>query len=214
MVAEGASGAGKERVMEMELIVISEAKLKVMLTAEDVRRYELSGRTIDGESPETRRLLRGLLDEVKSKTGFDASGERVLVQLYPSRGGGCELFVTKLGKIGAEEQERGSAARRETALCELRTAVFSFSSAGAMLAVCRRLFNVGYALLSAAYADERGGFWLVLQENARRGELPSKLAFVEEFGQRRRGAGELSYIKEHGRCIVPSDAVGRLGRLA
>ena len=198
----------------MELIVISDGKLKVMLTAQDMRRYELGSRTIDGESPETRRWLRGLLDEVKSRTGFDASGERVLVQLYPSKGGGCELFVTKLGKSGIEEKERECEVRRETALCELRTAIFSFPSVKEMLAVCRRLYSVGYALLSAAYAAENGEFWLVLQESARRGELPGRLAFVEEFGRRRRGAGELSYIKEHGRCIAPSDAVGRLGRLA
>lgn len=198
----------------MELIVISEGRLKVMLTAEDVRRYELGGRTIDGESPETRRQLRSLLDEVKSKTGFDASGERVLLQLYPSRGGGCELFVTKLGKVGTDAEEKDSPPRRENGYFELRTVVYSFASAGAMLAVCRRLLELGYAWLSAAYTGERGDFWLVLQENARRGDLPSRLAFVEEFGERRRGAGELAYIKEHGRCIVPSDAVGRLGRLA
>ena len=42
----------------MELIVISDARLKVMLTAEDVRRYELGGRTVSGESPEVKRVLR------------------------------------------------------------------------------------------------------------------------------------------------------------
>ncbi len=201
----------------MELIVISDAKLKVMLSAEDVRRYELGGNAVDGESPETKRVLREILDEVKAKTGFDASGERVLVQLYPSRGGGCELFVTKLGKFVSQKalpSAKPCEAAAGAAVYDLRPAVFAFGSLGDLLAVCRQLNRAGYALLSTAYAADDGSFYLVLQERSRTGNLPSRLAFVEEYGRRRRGTGELAYIKEHSLCIAASDAVSRLAPLA
>ncbi len=198
----------------MELIVISDARLKVMLTAEDVRRYELGGKSVDGESPEVKRVLRELLDEVKSRVGFDASGERVLVQLYPSKGGGCELFVTKLGKSGdakpSEERLSLSSPSEEPAL---RTAVFSFCEVSRLLAVCRALKRMGYRLFSTAYASDSGELWLVLREPCRE-KRPGRLAFIEEFGRRRQGASDLSYIKEHGRCIAPSDAVSLLAELA
>ena len=200
----------------MELIVISDARLKVMLSAEELRRYELDGGTAAGDDPETKRALREILDEVKAKTGFDASGERVLVQLYPSRGGGCELFVTKLGKNLSSKplpEERRCESGRE-AVFDLRPAVFSFERLGDLLAVCRQLSRAGYALLSTAYASDDGRFFLVLQERLRSSGLPSRLAFVEEYGHRRRGAGDLSYIKEHSRCIAASDAVARLAPLA
>ena len=206
----------KGMVTEMELIVISDAKLKVMLSAEDVRRYELAGAAVDGENPETKRVLREILDEVKTRTGFDACGERVLVQLYPSRGGGCELFVTKLGKT-IHQKEPGEVSvsqERRTAMYDLRPAVFAFDSLDDLLTVCRELYHAGYALLSTAYAADDGRYYLVLQERIRTGNLPSRLSFVEEYGKRRRGGGELSYIKEHSSCIAASDAVRRLAPLA
>lgn len=200
----------------MELIVISDAKLKVMLSAEDVRRYELGASAVDGDSPETKRVLREILDEVKAKTGFDASGERVLVQLYPSRGGGCELFVTKLGKFASQKGAHGTRSIEEgrEAVYDLRPAVFAFETLRDLLSVCRQLHRAGYALLSTAYAAEDGKFFLVLQERARSGSLPSRLAFVEEYGRRRRGTGDLAYIKEHSSCIAAGDAVSRLAPLA
>lgn len=195
----------------MELIVISDAKLKVMLTAEELKKYELDAEGMDSESTEAKRVLRGILDEVKRRTGFDAGGERILVQLYPSRTGGCELFVTKLGRFA----RNGEPARNATvAMYDLRSCCFAFSSLDCLLRVCRQLLASGYALFSAAYAGEDGRYYLVLQEHLTRQGSPGRLAFVEEYGVRRRGGTELAYIKEHGICIADADAVARLAAFA
>ena len=81
----------------MELIVISNSKLKIMLTSEDMREYSLDCNTLDYENTETRRAFWSILDEAKQRTGFDAASEKVFVQVYPSKKGGCEMYVTKLG---------------------------------------------------------------------------------------------------------------------
>ena len=92
----------------MDLIRIDDNKMKIMLTPGDMQCYELDADTMDRNKSETCRAFRNILDEVRSRTGFDAKGNKIFVQMYPSREGGCEMFVTKLGMICAlnESSER------------------------------------------------------------------------------------------------------------
>lgn len=87
----------------MELIVINQSKLKIMLTLPDMQRYELAPGHLDCADAQTRRSFRRIFDDARMQTGFDTAGERLLVQLYTSRTGGCEIFVTKLGLREDEE---------------------------------------------------------------------------------------------------------------
>lgn len=85
------------RTNAMELIMISDSKLKIMLTNEDMKAYAIDCSTLDYENTETRRAFWSILDEAKHRTGFDAASEKVFVQVYPSKEGGCEMYITKLG---------------------------------------------------------------------------------------------------------------------
>lgn len=80
----------------MELIVISENKLKIMLTEPDMHKYELFPEKGDPSNLHTREVLRRIFEDAHSSVGFDAAGERLFVQMYTSKNGGCEIFVTKL----------------------------------------------------------------------------------------------------------------------
>ena len=82
----------------MELIKISDSKLKIALTPTDMEKYSLDIQTMDYDKTETRSAFWQLLDEAKHKTGFDAASEKIFVQIYSSIGGGCEMYVTKLKK--------------------------------------------------------------------------------------------------------------------
>ncbi len=82
----------------MELIVISESKLKIMLTAPDMAHYELENTRMDCADAHTRAAFRHIFDDARNRIGFDTQGERLFVQLYASKEGGCEIFVTKLGE--------------------------------------------------------------------------------------------------------------------
>ena len=84
-------------IVLMELIVISESKLKIMLEKEDMKRYGLFGSELNYDDPPTRKKLLSILDKAKEECGFDTGSEKLLVQLYPSKDGGSEMFVTKLG---------------------------------------------------------------------------------------------------------------------
>ena len=80
----------------MEIIMISDSKIKVMLSADDLKGFDLDTASLDYSNTETKRMFWDILSRAKHSIGFDTDGHRVLVQLYPSRCGGCEMFVTRL----------------------------------------------------------------------------------------------------------------------
>ena len=69
----------------MELIRISNSKLKIMLTPMDMRQFELSTDNFYDDSEKMHHSFRLLLDEVKRQSGFDADDHRISVQYFPSR---------------------------------------------------------------------------------------------------------------------------------
>lgn len=87
-----------ERNTIMELIIISDTKLKIMLTAPDMKHYELESAQLDCADAHTRAAFRHIFDDARDRTGFDTEGERLFIQFYASMEGGCEIFVTKLGE--------------------------------------------------------------------------------------------------------------------
>ena len=82
----------------MEYILISEDKLKIILTRQELDARDVSVDELDYENPLARGIVEGLLDYAKDNLGFYTSKRKLLIQLFPSRDGGCELFVTRLGK--------------------------------------------------------------------------------------------------------------------
>lgn len=100
----------------MELIRIRDDRLKIMLTESDMDKYSLSCESLDYDNAETRHALWSILGEAKRKTGFDAASSRVLVQVYTSKCGGCEMYVTKLSE-DAEENDSNCSSRRYDVGC-------------------------------------------------------------------------------------------------
>ncbi len=192
----------------MELIRISESKLKVMLSAEDMHRYALSCDTIESPDSPSRRAFWSILDEAKRQTGFDTAGGKVYVQLYPERGGGCEMFVTKLGSAsGAREEHRVPGVR--TAVMQPENSpeterVYLFSTLADLLAACRRMQSDGSVTVSRAYVeDSRRRFYLTTDRD---------VSYLTEYNAVPGGRRERTYMLEHARCFC-RDAAAVLGEL-
>lgn len=193
----------------MELLRIGESKLKVTLSSEDMERYSLDSDNMDYDNTETRSAVWQILDEAKHKTGFDAGGEKIFVQVYPARGGGCEMYVTKLD---AEQSEGAPVTLTRGAM-----SIYRFSTLNLLIDVCRRLLLTGYRDESAAYSQE-GGYYLVIREKLHNSILAanaiSEYSFPEEYGVRRNGSVRLAFLREHGVCLEEFRAVERLAALA
>lgn len=175
----------------MELIVISDSKLKIMLTAPDMIRYDLEGSCKDCTDDKTRAAFRHIFDDARREIGFDTEGERLFVQMYASREGGCEIFVTKLGAepllwedeipLPAPSSADGELSPGEKALLERISArdeavdtakessaspsfALLLDSTEALLGACRALLGRRYRGVSRAYVEEtgRGDRWYLL----------------------------------------------------
>lgn len=203
---------------KMELILINESKLKVMLTPEDMRRFDISCDTIDYDNTETRRAFWSILDEAKYRTGFDAASDRVFIQVYPSKEGGCEMYITKLGGFGGDETDNPDIKKcfPKRSPARVRTVVYRFEKLEPLLAVCAKLRHMGYLGKSSAYAArQKSVYYLVITEKT--GYLGSfgmgEYAFVAEYGQIVNTYGILAYITEHCQCLSPENAVEELSAL-
>ena len=194
----------------MELIRISDTKLKVMLSEEDMVFYDLDTEALDYDNRETRRAFWQILDEAKRKTGFDASSDRVFVQVYPSKKGGCEMFVTKVGKLDeGNKRSKGVAAMRK------KENIYSFDSFDTMTLMCEKLKAIGYEGQSSVYMDEnKGVYYLIVEELSSDSVLKNsalgEFGFLSEYGKKKSGSLIYAYIKEHFACIDGKDAVNTL----
>ena len=113
----------------MELIKISELKLKVMLSEEDMRCYDLDFNRFEHDCSATKAAFRKILAYAKNETGFDVKDNKLFVQIYPAGCGGCEMFVTRLPEQSEES-------------VHLVNAVYSFRSLDELLTLTARAVTV------------------------------------------------------------------------
>ena len=195
----------------MEWIRISSHKLKIMLSAEDARRYELNCKVGDTADSATQKALRDILTDLRDKANFDAAENKIYVQMFPSKEGGCELFITKTGTpsqpaIGQTGKSFPVSPQRP------RRAAFRFESSATLIALCRRLC-AHYEGESEVWLDESGGWWLLLSAAPHSLSLGREFPYIAEYGKGWNETAARVRLPEHGRCISKSDAVERFGQL-
>ena len=211
----------------MEFILINENKIKVMLTEQDLKEFEIDAEDLDYSNTDTKRMFWDILSRAKHSTGFDTDGHKVLVQLYPSRHGGCELFVTKIGELCPAEDgcmlsskpsetqtDKRSAKSRSKAQIEKQdSSAFIFESLSDLLCVCRRLDALGYDAQSSAYIDNHKRYYLFLEGIDTSGYIPLDIySFICEFGILENAKSSFCYLGEYGHPIAKDNAVEQLSR--
>ena len=206
----------------MELIRISDQKLKIMLTPSDMTQYELNADSIGADNGQMHRAFRLLLEEVRRQIGVAFDDRRISVQFFPSREGGCEMFVSSMLPGGGEERKR-LPVRAGSALAVAggkgsggfrREGAYRFDALQTLLCACHRLQGIGYIGESAAYRDEHNAYYLLLRTRAASPfTVPEERAFLTEYGRMENPAMLRLYFREHGVLLCAPDAVDRLGVL-
>ena len=192
----------------MELIRISSCKLKVMLSACDVQRFRLDPE--NGAPEELQRSFRLLLREIERESGFDADGKELSIQYFPSREGGCEMFISHLNEKEQEDFCEAPPLQREIAGFHKEYA-FRFPEMDLLLAACKRLFTMGYTGDSRAYLGEKGQCFLFLGLTSPHPfEMPEELLFLFEYGKQESVTDAKIYLSERGKTLCDSSAVSRL----
>lgn len=180
----------------MEIIRIGNDKLKLILTDGDLKKYSLKTERLDYDNTETRRVLWQILDEAKKETGFDAAAERTLVQAYPGRRGGCEIYVTRL--------------IRPTG-CHGREEVYRFEDADSLFRAAEVALVRGDEYESTLYKSEEAYYLAITLPASVKEEPFSALSYLEEYAERIRGSGTGAYIREHTECLIARKALKKLG---
>lgn len=216
----------------MELIMISSSKLKIMLSADDMTKYALDA-DIDYSDQKTRQAFRTILNEAREKTGFDAESEKIFIQIYPSKKGGCEVYITKIDDDSEYEcsglplklpetkflykcieRSAGIIPPQRKRASKERKRAYSFYSLSDAIAVCRRLLSIGWRGQSSAYCDENRVFYIILKDkNTQELSHLDRLSFIIEYGNTESHNSIVKYLCEHGSCICKSGAVEKLGNL-
>ncbi len=194
----------------MELIVISDTRMKIMLSREDMQGYNIDISALDAENEASRQKLSYILDDASKNAGIKSLGRGAFVRVFASCDGGCEMFVTRFSELSdKEDSEEGYCVNMSNEKNTVkRRFVYCFFSMRELLCACRALFMRGYRERSDLYKSETGeSFYLVLYEGE--GDISVVLEYAEPvfFG------GALVYISEHSIPVIENEAVQTLSAL-
>lgn len=197
----------KGRDKKVEFLVVSKTKLKAILDKEDMLKYKLDATATESDSALTRRAFREILAVAVEEVGFDTDKDKVLIQLYPSRDGGGELFVTKLGALAKSDIKAISDSNNVTMLANI-SRLYKFDDLdtlilGAKSIHCRDIPSDVYYI--------NGSYYLCAVEKWENGNL-SEISKLCEFAQRL-PEKLMPYVKEQGKMIFANDAIAKISAL-
>ena len=207
----------------MELIKVSTAKLKVILSAEDMGVYGITSDELGNAMPRARQMFRRILDKAKTQTGFETGDGRLYVRVFESADGGCELFVSKkvvmLPEPGDSSHTRAYRAPTRQITDAYIVTVTDFED---LAALCLRLHETHFAGCSALYYyDDAYRLYLhFLRRYPSFDETASeedscdtlnRFSFIGDYGQTVcADAAGVAILRERGEHIAENDAVKRI----
>ena len=178
----------------MEFLVVSSSKLKIMMSREEMIKYEIEGDSVDYDNPKVRRSFWRILDVAKEKCGFDSAGDKILIQYYPCKDG-CEIFVTKLGLISSGA-ERTIAKSSKVAMLSVKPMVYRFSSLNSLFSAIRALHGEFCEREPRLYFDEKGDYYIIIEKRCSSLDGSMDLSVLMEFGTEL-PSNISGYISEH-----------------
>ena len=194
----------------MNIILISDDRLKVVLTDRDLSGYGIRIEDIDYGNTETKRVFWTILDKAKNETGFDAALSRIFIQIYPDSRGGCEMYVSRIS-------DRGSRRCTDGVRCaiggesdgETVEHIYRFSGLDSLISACRALMAYGFSGFASAYACDSAECYLIIKVAL---EAEERVVFyLSEYGESYVSRYGKWRLMEHCRLISEGNAVSILG---
>lgn len=200
----------------MEYIPISDSKLKVTCERSDLLPYGIRAEELEYSNAETRKFLEDILEEAKQRLGFETKLHRILVQLYPSKDGGCEIFINRLTPqrqepLSNEKKEDNFNAKKK------RSKVFFFNKLNPLLEVCKRLSLCEFDGKSSVFYIDGTGYFLSVELDCELEEYQifvlDEYSFIYEYGESENSDVRIPYLSEYAKCICNENAIETLGKI-
>lgn len=196
----------------MEVLRISDSKVKIMLSYTDIAKFRLQDSDLNYDDPKTRRKVFDVLDYVKKHHGFDYEGDKILIQFYPSKDGGAELFVTKLGILPPASAKTISKSGKIT-LLNAKRSIYAFDSFRDLLSAAKAIKHIKEIKSSELLLSENGNYYLeIFERGEEKGSVILEFAPLLEFGALI-SREKYTYIIEHSECLTGGNAVELLAAL-
>ncbi len=192
----------------MEAIRIGEHKMKLTLNSEETEKYGLCAVEECRDTAIVRRNIWNILDDAKKRSGFDPTGDKMLIQFYPMGDRGCEIFVTRLGILSDASARLVSVSDRIT-LISKRRVCYALAAEQALRQTARAIeaCSGGVLPVSDLYCSENGSLYLVVEELGR-GDGNPEFSPILEFA-RRLPVGAEAFVSEHFQLVEKGDALAR-----
>lgn len=207
----------------MELVVINEYKLKIIMTEQDMQEYGLDENEFYCSVINTRSILERIIHKMGVRTGFENIGrnEKLLLQLYPEKSGGCELYVTRLEmELGEETAVKKDTENKALVIREsdqLREGTnelaFSFENLKDVSMACRELKSYDFSGKSSLYLGSNKKYYLFLCQTLDKKTKDSPTELLSEFGEPENRAEVSTLMLEYGRCVMDRGAVEILSKI-
>ena len=195
----------------MEFLLVGDSKLKILLDDNELKKYKLDSACADACDSGFRRSFWKILERAKESTGFDVGGDKILIQFYPLKDGGCEFFVTKLGLLSDASARMVSRSDKITMLRRGR-GLYSFSTLEDVIAVSKIISEKAEGVLPESDLFFDGGhFFLAIDEYGKGGDS-MEFPFIIEYGSA--VPHDVAYhVFEHAELNIKENAVKRLSEL-
>ena len=210
----------------MELIVINENKLKITMDKADMKLYGLDENDFHCSVINTREILEKILHNYPYQTGFEniSRDDKILIQLYPEKNGGCELFVTKISLdekeeplfMHSENEERYLLPKPipKNQIAKNTLLIYRFEKLEYAIGAAKEMCNRQYCGGSSFYRDFEGKYFLFV--NNSKTEINNNTCdtnFLSEFGELMNTENSRMLLLERGNCIFKEKAIEQLLQL-
>lgn len=210
----------------MELIVINENKLKIMMSELDMKNYGLDENEFHCSVINTREILDRILHNSPIRTGFEniSIDDKILIQLYPDKYGGCELYVTKItldemedALIMPQENEEKYLLPRPIEKKQIKKSnLLSYRFERLEYGICaaKELILRDFSGESSFYQGNDEKYYLFIHSRQEHSHyaLPY-IEFLSEFGEQVNAENTYLLLLEYGKCIFKSNAIWELSKV-
>jgi len=185
----------------MTIELLEPSKVKIVLSKQDLLDLAIDLEHIDGNDRDANAVLLELLSMAAQKTGFSASGSRMLVEVFRGKGNACTIVFTCV-------PDRPAKALNRQKNRILTPVVYEFPDMETLITTCTRLYS-GFChkiYRSALYRGDSKYHLILYPLDPKTTE-----AFLSEFGKKV-GQGNfcVSYTVEHTTPVIEEDAIETL----
>ncbi len=194
----------------MEILRISKHAIRISLSTEEAKEYKiLKDASLDDEN--IKFAFARLLDKAESEVDFSYAGRKIFTEIFPSKDGGCEIFISCIGMEDKEIVYKDKQQLSENKKSKAMLAIFDFDCFEKLLNACYRLNEIKYKKRSSVYYSNDNKHYFMVLEDVYIKDL--KFAFLQEYAKYIKG-NILSFLKEHYACIIKKEGVKVLSALA